>query len=86
MNDTQANLLRERILKECRLKKANPTIKEIHSTLSKPYNMEFKGSGLFFEDGLVDNPSLRCIESIKNEYGYEMKNVKNGYVIYEPAK
>lgn len=87
MNDTQANLLREQILKECHLKKSNPTIEEMHSTLSKPYNIEFIGMGLFISDSLFDDASLKCIKSnFVDGRTLDMKKVKNGYVIYEPIK
>jgi len=85
MNDTEANLLREQILKECPLKKTNPTTKEMHPTLSKPYNIEFKGFGLFIARSLVDTASLDCIKSkFVDERRLRMKEVKNGYVIFEP--
>lgn len=87
MNDTQVNLLREQILKECPLKKTNPTKEEMHPVPSKPYNDEFKEMGLFIKENLVDNASLQCIKSkFVNGRNLEIKEVENGYKIYEPIK
>jgi hypothetical protein len=85
MNDNEANLLREKILEECPLKKKIPTKDEMHSMLSKPFNVEFKGMGLFIEKNLVDDKSLDCIKSkFTDGRNRKIKEVKNGYVIYDP--